>query len=191
MKKFLWAVLAGTSFIAKAEGSKYGVVDMQAVILNVEEGKAARSGLEKEIKAKEADFQKKKEELDKLNKEWQSKAALLTEEARGNKQKEFQEKFMQYRNDEMAFRDEIKRKEQKATQGIAIKVAGMVEKMAAEKKLEIVFETNSAGLLYVQAPLDMTKEVIDRYTKEKPKSSDVKKSISAEKTKSTTSEKTK
>lgn len=171
MKKFVFLLLVGSQGSAFGEltASKYGVVDMQAVILNVEEGKSARSDLEKEIKSKEADFQKKKEELDKLNKDWQSKAALLTEEARANKQKEFQEKFMQYRNDEMAFRDEIKRKEQKATQGIAIKVAGMVEKMASEKKLEIVFETNSAGLLYVQAPLDMTKEVIDRYTKEKPK----------------------
>jgi len=147
--------------------AKYGIVDMQSVILTVEEGKQARADLEKEIKAKEGDLAKKKEELDKLNKEWQGKAALLTEEARLTKQKEFQEKFLAFRNEEMAFQQDIKRKEQKATQGIAMKVAGLVEKMAGEKKLEAVFETNSAGLLYLANPVDMTKEVIERYAKEK------------------------
>lgn len=149
-----------------AQGHKYGVVDMQSVILSVEEGKQARADLEKEIKAKEAELGKKKEELDKLNKEWQGKAALLSEEARLGKQKDFQEKFIAFRNEEMSFQQDIKRKEQKATQGIAIKVAGLVEKMAAEKKLEAVFETNSAGLLYLANPIDLTKEVIDRYGKE-------------------------
>ena len=51
----------GVSF---AEGRKYAVVDMQAVILNVEEGKVARTDLEKEIKDKEKELQKQKEELD-------------------------------------------------------------------------------------------------------------------------------
>jgi outer membrane protein len=169
MKKFLvlfaaLPMLVGTKSFAEA---KYGIVDMQSVILSVEEGKQARADLEKEIKAKETELGKKKEELDKLNKEWQGKAALLTEEARLTKQKDFQEKFLAFRNEEMAFQQDIKRKEQKATQGIAMKVAGLVEKMASEKKLEAVFETNSAGLLYLANPVDLTKEVIDRYSKEK------------------------
>ena len=54
---------------------------MQAVILNVDEGKQARADLEKEIKGKEAELMKKKAELDKLNKNWKDQAALLSEEA--------------------------------------------------------------------------------------------------------------
>jgi outer membrane protein len=154
----------------KAESAgKYGVVDMQSVILSVEEGKAARASLEKEIKAKESELTKKKEELDKLNKEWKEQAALLSEDARMKKQQDFQEKFMALRNQEMEFQSEIKRKEQKATQEIAIKVAQVVEKLARDKKLVAVFETNSAGLLYLENPIDLSQEVITEYGKKAKK----------------------
>ena len=148
-----------------AFGAKWGVVDMQAVIVNVEEGKEARASLEKEIKAKEKELQTKKSELDKLNEEWKKQAPLLSEDARLKKQQEFQEKFLTLRNNEMEFQANIKRKEQQATQGIAVKVAQVVESLAKNKKLEAVFETNSAGLLYLDEPVDLTKDVIAAYGK--------------------------
>ena len=78
----------------KAAAGKYGVVNMQSVILNVAEGKATRGELEKAIKAKETELKGKKEELDKLNKEWKNQAAILSEQARMQKQQEFQQKFI-------------------------------------------------------------------------------------------------
>jgi outer membrane protein len=139
---------------------------MQAVILQVEEGKQARAELEKEIKSREGDFTKRKEELDKMNKDWQAQAAVMSEEARLGKQKDFQEKFLSLRNDEMAFRDDVKRKEQKATQAIAAKVEAIVQKIAKEKSLEAVFELSSAGLVYLNNPVDLTKDVVTAYSKQ-------------------------
>ncbi len=156
---------------ALAEGRKYAVVDLQEVILNVEEGKTARAELEKEFKDKEKELLKQKEELDKMNDEWKSKVNLLSEEARMNKQKEIQEKFLSLRSTEMEFQANMKRKEQKATQAIAVKVQGLVEKIAKERSIEAVFESNSAGLLYLQEPVDLTKDVVDRYAKEAKKPS--------------------
>ena len=160
--------LAGLFIISSSElyaAGKFGIIDMQAIILKVPEGVEARAALEKEIKAKEAEFTKRRDELDKMNKEWQGQASIMSEEARMNKQKEFQEKFMSLRNDDGAFREEVKRKEQKATQAIAGKVEEIVQKIAKEKALEIVFEVNSSGLLYINQPVDLTKEVIDSYGK--------------------------
>lgn len=148
---------------------KMGLIDMQSVILTVEEGKQARAVLEKEIKAKEKEFLKKKEDLDKLNEDWKKQAPMLSEAARIKKQQEFQEQFMGMRNEEMTFQNEIKRKEQEATQKIAVSVAGIVEKVAKEKDLYAVFESNSAGLLYLKDPVDVTKDVIARYGKDAPK----------------------
>lgn len=159
------SVLLAASPVTAADGGKFGVVDMQQVILSVEEGKAARAALENEIKAKEAELQKSKEELDKMNKDWKDQAALLSEDARMKKQQEFQEKFLALRNSEMEFQANIKRKEQKATQQIAMKVASVVDQIAKEKKLTAVFETNSAGLLYLESPVDLTQQVIADYAK--------------------------
>lgn len=160
-------VVSGYALPALADTSsvKFGVVDMQQVILTVEEGKTARAQLEAEIKAKESELGKQKEELDKLNNEWKNQAALLSEDARMKKQQEFQEKFMTLRNAEMEFQANIKRKEQKATQQIAMKVAQLVDRIAKGKKLTGVFETNSAGLLYLDSPVDLTQEVITEYGK--------------------------
>ena len=152
---------------ALADG-KYGVVDMQQVILSVEEGKQARAQLETEIKAKETELNKQKEELDKMNNDWKAQAALLSEDARMKKQQEFQEKFLGLRNAEMEFQGNIKRKEQKATQQIAMKVAQVVDQIAKTKKLVAVFETNSAGLLYLESPVDLTQDVITEYSKHPP-----------------------
>jgi outer membrane protein len=158
-------LLAASPAKAQASQGKFGVVDMQQVILSVEEGKTARSQLEAEIKAKESELGKQKEELDKMNNEWKNQAALLSEDARMKKQQEFQEKFMTLRNAEMEFQANIKRKEQKATQQIAMKVAQVVDQIAKQKKLVAVFETNSAGLLYLESPVDLTQEVISEYAK--------------------------
>lgn len=166
---FLSSIVLATGLLAQsalAEAGKFGIVDMQQVILSVEEGKTAREALEKEIKAKEAELLKQKEELDKMNKEWKDQGPLLSEEARMKKQQEFQEKFLALRNAEMEFQANIKRKEQKATQQIAVKVAQVVDSIAKSKKLAAVFEANSAGLLYLDAPVDLTQAVITEYGKQ-------------------------
>ena len=149
----------------KKRRSRFGVVDMQQVILAVEEGKQARSKLEKEIKAKEKLLKQSREELEKLNKELQAQAALLSDTAKFKKQQKFQEKFLSLRNAEMEFQVDIKRKEQQATKEIASKVAKLVEKVARELRLAAVFETNSAGLLYVRSPVNLTERVIAMYDK--------------------------
>ena len=144
---------------------RFGIFDMQKLILTVEDGKEARGALEKEIKTKEDEFRKKKEELDKLNKDWKDQAPLLSEDARMKKQQDFQEKFVELRNTEMAFQQQIKQKESQATQRIAVKAQSLVDGLARERNLEAVFEVNSSGLLYVKNPVDLTSQIIEKYNK--------------------------
>lgn len=158
---FLFLFASQTLFGA----SKFAIIDMQKIILTVNEGKAARSKLEKEIKKKESELQKQKKELDKLNKAWKEQAPLLSESARIKKQQEFQEKFINLRNQEMTFQAEIKRKEQQATQDIAIKVTKLASDIAKTNKYDMVFETSSSGLIYLKDPIDITTKVVSAYEK--------------------------
>ena len=160
---FLTSVATTSHAADNKTSARYAVVDMQSVILNVSEGKEAREKLEKEIKEKEKELTKAKEELDKMNGEWKTQAPLLSESARLKKQQEFQEKFVELRTREMDFQKEIKGKEQLATQKIAVTVTKLVNDMAKSRGYEMVFETSSAGLLYLKDPYDMTKEITDAY----------------------------
>jgi outer membrane protein len=141
----------------------FALVDMQRTILTVEEGKKARTELEKKIKRKEEELMAKQKELDKLNEDWKKQAHMMSEEAKTRKQKEFQDKVMDLRKFEMSYREELKKEEGQATQKIAMKVAKMVDRIAKEKNLEIVFEANSSGLLYVKDPIDLTEQIIKEY----------------------------
>lgn len=165
MKLVFILAIVSFSLQAQAQKTKYGVVDMQMVILSVEEGRQARKKLEQEIKKKEKVLLKSKQELEKLNKEWQSQSPLLSDAAKLKKQQKFQEKFVNLRNSELEFQADIKRREQKATKDIAIKVADLVEEMAVDMGLDAVFETNSAGLLYLKDPVNLTARVIEKYNK--------------------------
>ncbi len=165
---FATSLVAVTGTIEAKEKSKYAIIDVQAVILNVEEGKAARATLEKEIKEKEKDLLKQKDDLDKMNQQWKDQAALLSEAARMKKQQDFQEKFMGLRNAEMALQQEIKMKEQKATQQIYVKVAQLVQKVAEERGFEAVFEANTSGVMYLKDPVDLTNDLIATFEKQNP-----------------------
>ena len=165
-----YSLIMGLSFasaiaVGKSARVRIGIIDMQKIILSVEEGKTAREKLGKEIKSKEQEFRKKKEELDAMNKSWKKEAAMLSEQARIRKQQEFQKKFMALRNSEMEFQGSIKKKEAEVTQKIAIKVAGIVDTIAKKQDIDTVFERNSSGLLYVKDPLDLTDQVISSYEK--------------------------
>ncbi|MCB9229870.1 MAG: OmpH family outer membrane protein [Deltaproteobacteria bacterium] len=161
----LW--LPGALSQARENNREIGVINIQKIILTVEDGKKAREQLEKEIREKETDFLKQKEELDKLNKDWQSKSALLSEEARFKKQQEFQTKFLDLRNAEMEFQKEINQKQQKVTGEIAGKAAAFAKNLAEKKNLDVVFEANSAGLVWIAQPVDLTDEVIALYGKDR------------------------
>ena len=170
MRNSLLALLLITvSSAASASRLKTGIVNMQKIILQVEEGKAAKLQLQKEIKEKEVEFKKQKAELDELNASWKRQAALLSEEARMKKQADFQQKFMKLRNEEMQFQSIIKQKEVAATQKIAMNVAAIVDKLAKKKNLDVVFETNSSGLMYAKDPVDLTNDVIASYDKNSQK----------------------
>lgn len=165
---FATSMFAVTGAIEAKTKSKYGVIDVQSVILNVEEGKQARASLEKEIKAKEKELLQQKKDLDEMNKQWKDQAALLSEAARMKKQQEFQEKFMALRNAEMSLQQEIKIKEQKATQQIYVKVAKLVQKFAESKGFEAVFEANTSGVMFLKDPVDITNDVISAFEKGAP-----------------------
>jgi outer membrane protein len=136
---------------------------MQEIILSVPEGKAARAALEKEVKEKDAYFIKEKKELERQDAELLKQRSLLSEEARTEKQMEFQKKVLAHRREEEEFQQKLKQKEIEATQKIASKAAKIVESLALKHHLAEVREASQSGLVYIRNHLDLTKEVIAAY----------------------------
>ena len=151
--------------IANAD-TKIGFVDMQKAIQATAAGKKAKTELEGDFNKKKKDLEKKEADLKKMGEDLEKKKSVMSEEALGKKQAEFQEEMMKYRDVVGKSQVEIQKKERDLTAPILEKMKKTIEKVAKEKGYTVVLE-NSAMVLYAAADSDMTADVIKSYEKEK------------------------
>ncbi|QDK37341.1 OmpH family outer membrane protein [Bdellovibrio sp. NC01] len=166
MKKIvvvLGALLMATA--AHAE-SKIGFVDMQKAIQSTSAGKKAKAELEGEFNKKKKDLEKKEADLKKMGEDLEKKKSVLSEEALGKKQAEFQEEMLKYRDVVGKSQVEIQKKERDLTAPILDKMKKVIAKIAKEKGYTLVMENNQA-ILFATPDSDLTDEVIKAYEKEK------------------------
>ena len=128
-------------------------------------GIKAQKELQEKIQNKEVFFKKEKEALDAKSEKWKAQAAILSEEARMKEQQSFYQEFAKLQEKQQAFQMEIRNEERKVTQEIARDVVTEGGKLAKEKNLDLVFESNSAGLIYAKNPIDLTDEIIQKENK--------------------------
>lgn len=166
MKRMLIAMslLLAASF-ANAE-AKVGVVDMQKAIQSTSAGKKAKTELETEFNKKKKELEKKEADLKKMGEDLEKKKSVLSEEALGKKQAEFQEEMMKYRDVVGKSQLEIQKKERDLTAPILEKMKKVIAKMAKEKGYSLVVE-NSQIVLYATPEADITEDVIKAFEKEK------------------------
>lgn len=166
--KFIPVLLAGLmmSLGAKAADAKVGFVDMQKAVQATAAGKKAKAELEGEFEKKKKDLQKKEADLKKMGEDLEKKKGVLSEEALGKKQAEFQDEMMKYRDQVGKSQLEIQKKDRELTQPILDKMRKVIEKIAKDKGYSLVVE-NNAGILYAAKENDLTDEVTKAFEKEK------------------------
>lgn len=151
--------------MARAE-VKIGYVDMQKAIQSTDAGKKAKTELEGEFEKKKKDLQKKEADLKKMGEDLEKKKSVLSEEALGKKQAEFQEEMIKYRDNLSKSQLEIQKKERDLTAPILEKMKKVIEKVAKDKGYGFIIE-NSAMVLYADKGADLTDDVIKAFEKEK------------------------
>ena len=144
-------------------GVKVAYVDMQSAILQTEEGKNAKSKIEKEAEAKKKDLLGQQNDLKKLDDELQAQSAVLSEDAKSTKQKEFQNKLANLQKAQMNFEQEVRQKEMQETQKIFQNLSDIINEVAKKKGYDMVFERGSGALLYASKIDDLTAEVVNQY----------------------------
>jgi outer membrane protein len=166
MKKLIVAlsVLAAAG-IAKAD-TKIGTVDMQKAIQATTAGKKAKTELEGEFNKKKKDLEKKEADLKKMGEDLEKKKSVLSEEALGKKQAEFQEEMLKYRDVVGKSQMEIQKKERELTAPILEKMKKVIAKLAKDKGYSMVIE-NTQMILYTDGNGDLTNDVVTAFEKEK------------------------
>ncbi|WP_413578325.1 OmpH family outer membrane protein [Bdellovibrio sp. HCB290] len=152
------SVLLVASF-AQAADTKVGFVDMPKAVQATAAGKKAKAELEAEFTKKKKDIEKKEAELKKMGDEIQKKKAVLSEDALGKKQAEFQGEMMKYREEVQKSQMDLQKKQGELTAPIVEKMKTVVAKIAKEKGYTLVMENNN-GVLFSTPDSDLTEEVV-------------------------------
>lgn len=155
-----------TASFAHAADAKVGYVDMQKAIQSTSAGKKAKSELEGEFNKKKKELEKKEADLKKMGEDLEKKKSVLSEEALGKKQAEFQEEMLRYRDVVGKSQLEIQKKERELTAPILDKMKKVIAKLAKDKGYTMVIE-NSQMVLYATPDADLTEQVIKAYESEK------------------------
>lgn len=152
---------------ARAE-LKLGYVDFQRAIKEVEEGKITGAALKKEADEKQKQLNARMEELRKLQEDFQKQAQILTPEARAAKAAEVERKTMETQEIYVKLQQELSAKEREAMRPLADRLTAVTREIAEADGFTMIFDRESAGLVYAPAALDLTNELIRKYNAKFP-----------------------
>jgi outer membrane protein len=141
-------------------------IDVQRVLARSAAGVAAREALERDKATMQREMDGKRVELEKLREELEKKGALLTPEARREKQDQFERKRRDAARLADDFQKELERKEAQLLQKVLQDVSGIIERIGKEKGYYLVVEKRGAGVIYAAAEADITDEIIRAFDKQ-------------------------
>jgi len=151
---------AAVPAVPAVQTSKIGYIDVQRVLARSAAGVAAREQLEKERAAIQKDMDGRRVELEKLRDEIEKKGALMTADARREKQEVFERKRRDAARAADDYQKELEKKEGQLLQKVLQEVGGVIEKVGKEKNYYMIVEKRNAGVLYASNDADLTDEII-------------------------------
>lgn len=178
MKKVvgLMVVLAVFGFISVAKaadapvaanGSKFGYVDLNRVLNECNEGKAAKAKLEADGKAKKQKLEIMQNDLKKMKEDIDKQRLILSADAMKQKEAEFQQKFLDLQKTSMDFEKEFSEKESTAIKPISDKIQKVIQSIGSTGGFSLIIPREMA--LYSPSGTDLTDRVISDYNSGKGK----------------------
>ena len=165
MKKLMVAVvvLVSLMFTANAQAqTRVGVVDADQVIYESAKGKAFLKELESFAKQKEEEIKRVVSEAQALQNEYKSKLASLSEDKRVEMEKQLGDYQIRVKRMQDDAKREMNIKQQEGFERFRSILQPIVEAMAKEKGLDVVFSRGQSGIVYLSPAVDMTPEVIKK-----------------------------
>ncbi|MDY6862268.1 MAG: OmpH family outer membrane protein [Thermodesulfobacteriota bacterium] len=142
---------------------KMAFVDLQKALINCEGGQEAQKKLEQQVQKMKKEMEEAQEEILKLDELLKKQAMMLTEEVKGEKGKELEKKYRDFRRMEKDYKYEYQQRENELTKKILLQLAEIVKELGEKKKYTVIFEKKL--LLYVSDALDLTDEIIKIHNK--------------------------
>jgi len=159
---FLIVLLTISALPAFAAESKFGTVDMQKVLLLSDAGKDAKEQLALKAAKYEAEKNLKEEDLKKLKGELEKQSVLLSEVARGAKEKDYQQKLKEYQRFLKDAQDDLQAKNDEYTNKIVEEIIRVVQEFGKKNAYTFIFVKNES-MLFMDEKVDLTDELLKQF----------------------------
>ena len=142
---------------------KIGLVDIQRAINECQAGKEAKKALTKEAEKFQKQVQDKQKELQTLKESLEKQGMMLSQEAKANKEKEYQSKLRDFQRWGQDSQNELNGKRVEMERNISIGLQKVVKKVGEEDGYTLVLEKNETIVLYGSKANDITDRVIKAF----------------------------
>lgn len=151
---------------APATASRIGFIDIQRVLVRSAAGVAAREQLEKEKASMQKEMDGRRQELEKLREELDKKGALMSPDARREREDAIERKRRDATRLADDFQRELGRKEQQLIVKVRQELQGVIDKVGKQKGYYMILDGRNAGVVFWAPEADLTDEIIRAYDQE-------------------------
>jgi outer membrane protein len=157
------AVLLLVCFTGRAlcQEKRIGILDMARIIDHSKQGKKAMEEMADSLKRAQKDLDKLQADLVKMKDEIEKDAMILPAEELAEKEREYQNKLIEYQRTREQYQDQLTVKSEEINTAMLTLVEDIVTEIGEDGYL-LIIEMTSSGVLYAADGVDLTDEVIER-----------------------------
>lgn len=164
MKKvFIFLIVAflmtGTAF---AE-NKIGYVDLQQALNQSKAGVEAKTQISSLVKKYEGQFKTMQEDLLKMKQNLEKQAAILSDSARAEKEREYQQGVKELQRFQKDVKDELQQKDAEHTKRILNELFETLKEIGEEGQYTLILEKSEGAVIYADESIDLTDRLIEKY----------------------------
>ena len=153
---------------AEAQGAfKFGYVDFNRALNEVEEGKRTKDSLKAEFDKKKKELELMQKELEAMQTDLEKQKLILSKEALKSKEEAFRAKFIEVNQKLAQYKEEMAKREFEATSKILNKLREIVRGIGTSENYTMILEKSQDVVLYSQPGSDLTTRVIQSYNQGK------------------------
>ncbi len=145
------------------EGAKIAYVDVQVIASNSAEGKAATAKLDEFRKKKTAELAEKNKQAQALQTKLEQGGTVLSDQVRSQAEKELEKLQRDIQYFQQDAQNEINEMTQQLQGEFQQKLQPIIEQVATEKGLQIVFSIRDSGAIWANTGLDISEEIVKRF----------------------------
>lgn len=152
-----------------AEAFRVGVLNVQAAMVNTQEGQKAAEDLQNRFNPRRAELEKLQREVRDLESQLRTQERTLSDEARMNLLRDLERKRKQASRLEEDLRDEVEDARADYINRIGEKMQRVIDQYARENELDVVLNAFQGGPIIWRTPtVDITQDIIQLYDQTYP-----------------------